>query len=123
MAKKVAKLDKRLNEMILNGRAMAAFEEFYDDNVIMEEPRTGRREGKEANRTYEQEFLDSVQQVHNVNLVSSTVENDVSFSEWSWDVTFKDGNRVQMEEVARRRWDHGHVINEKFYYAEHAAAT
>ena len=120
MAKKVAKLDKRLNDMILDGRAMAAFEEFYDDDVIMEEPRTGRREGKEINRGFEQEFFDSVEQVHNIDLVSSTVENEVSFSEWRWDLTFKDGKRIQMEEVARRRWDHGQVVNEKFYYTVEA---
>lgn len=110
-------LDEQLNSMIVKGRAMEAFEEFYDDDVVMEEPRTGVRRGKQANRRFEKEFFETVEKVHAVELVSAACEDEDSFSEWKWDISFKDGNRVNMEEVAHRQWRDGQVVREKFYYA------
>ena len=107
--------DKTLNDMILSGKALEAFETYYADDVVMEEP-TGRREGKDANRAYEEQFFASIQELHGANLVSAAVTGDTSFSEWVWDVTFKDGNRVQMEQVARRQWKDGKIVRERFYY-------
>ena len=44
------------------------------------------------------------------------VEGDRSFSEWIFDVTFKDGTRMRNEQVAARRWKDGKVVHERFYY-------
>lgn len=109
-------LDAKLNTMIIRGKGMDAFEEFYDEDVIMDEPRTGVRKGKDANREFEKKFFDSIDTVHNVELVASACEADESFSEWKWDISFKDGSRVDMEEVAHRHWDNGRVVHEKFFY-------
>ncbi len=108
--------EEKLNAMIINGKGMEAFESFYDDNVTMEEPRSGTRKGKAANREFEKKFFDSVDKIHSVKLVSSVCEGDDSFSEWKWDISFKDGKRVDMEEVAHRHWKNGRVVHEKFYY-------
>ena len=32
------------------------------------------------------------------------------------DVTFKDGNRVQMEQVAVQKWAGDQIVHERFYY-------
>lgn len=111
----VAALENKLNTMILEGKALDAFEEFYADDVVMSEP-TGRREGKAANREYEQQFFASVKEFHGAEVLSSAVEGDVSLSEWKMDITFKDGNRVVLEQIARRRWQDGKVVDERFYY-------
>jgi len=31
-------------------------------------------------------------------------------------VTFKDGNRVKMEQVARQKWVGNKIVEERFYY-------
>lgn len=111
----VQNLDKQLNDMILSGQALEAFERFYADDVVMEEP-TGRREGKDANREYEKQFFASIAEFHGATLVSAAVTGDTSFSEWVWDVTFRDGNRVKMEQAARRLWKDGKISAERFYY-------
>ena len=33
----IAELDKKLNDAILAGKALEAFEELYDDNIVMQE--------------------------------------------------------------------------------------
>ena len=32
------------------------------------------------------------------------------------DVTFKDGNRMKLEEVAVQQWDGDQIIRKRFYY-------
>ncbi|MFT5432818.1 MAG: hypothetical protein ACI9OJ_003522 [Myxococcota bacterium] len=110
-----AQNDAQLNDMILEGKLLEAFDKFYADDVTMTEP-SGVRVGKQANREYEEKFLASVQEFHGASLVSSASDNDVSFAEWVFDVTFQDGNRVKMEQTAVRRWSAGKVISERFYY-------
>jgi len=44
------------------------------------------------------------------------VNGDVSFAEWETDLTFKNGFRTEMNQVAVRRWKDGLLIHERFYY-------
>ena len=53
----VAELDKALNEAILSGKAMEAFEQYYADDVVMQENSEAPRVGKDANRKAELEFF------------------------------------------------------------------
>jgi len=72
--------------------------------------------GKAANRKREEDFVNSVQQFHGAKLLGETVNGDVSYSEWMYDVSFKGAGRVKMEQVASRRWKNGKVSHERFYY-------
>lgn len=112
----IAELDKKLNEAVLSGKALEAFEELYDEDVVMQENAEPEFRGKAVNRKREQEFFASVEAWHGGKLVSSAVNGDVSFSEWAFDITFKGGARVAMSQVAVRRWKNGKVVNERFYY-------
>ena len=110
-----AKLDAELNDMIRQGRALEAFEKFYAEDVVMMENDLAF-EGKETNRKREAEFFGNIQEVHDAGIGATAVQGDVSFCEQWFEATFKDGNRVRMEEVAVRKWKDGKVIHERFYY-------
>ena len=112
----IAELDKRVNEMVLSGKAMEAFEEFYAEDVVMQENNDAPCAGKAANRKREQEFFAMVEAWHSGNLDSSAINGDVSFSEWTMEITMKGMGRIKMNQVAVRRWKNGKVANEKFYY-------
>ncbi|MBI2451723.1 hypothetical protein HYV50_01435 [Candidatus Pacearchaeota archaeon] len=43
---------EELNNMILQGKIMEAFEKFYDENVVMQENSEEPRIGKEINRKF-----------------------------------------------------------------------
>jgi len=102
--------------MILAGQALEAFEEFYADDVVMQENADEPTRGKEANRKREEEFFAAVEEFHGAELVGSAAVGDTSYSEWMWDVTLKDVGRVKMEQVAARRWRNGKVASERFYF-------
>ena len=112
----VMELEKQLNQMILGGQALEAFEQFYSDDIVMQENNETPRVGKAANREFEEQFFSSIEEFHGATLGDVAVTGDVSFSEWTFDATFKDGNRVANPQVTRRKWSNGKVINERFYH-------
>lgn len=112
----VAASDRALNQAILSGDLLNAFEKYYANDVSMQENDAAPFVGKDVNRKREQEFINSVQQFHGAKLLAQAVNDDVSFSEWEYDVTFKGGARTKLQQVAVRHWKDGHVIRERFYY-------
>jgi hypothetical protein len=112
----IARVEAELNKMILMGRAMEGFEKFYGEDTIMQENTDPPCVGKAANREREIQFFDSIQEFHGATLGPVAVADDVSFSEWVYDITFKEGGRTKMTQVARRKWRNGLVVDERFYY-------
>jgi ketosteroid isomerase-like protein len=115
-ATSVQELDKQLNDDVLSGKAMEAFEKYYADDVVMQENSEEPRRGKAVNRKAEEEFFSSVEAFNGGSVVSSAVNGDVTFSEWEYDLTFKGGKRVKMNQVAVRQWKNGKVAHERFFY-------
>ena len=113
----ISQLDSTLNQMILEGQALDAFETYYDDDVVMREGTQPPRQGKEANRQYEQAFFGSIAEFHGAELHASAVHGDRSYSEWTFDVTLKNGSRLTNTQVAARQWHDGKVISERFFVA------
>jgi ketosteroid isomerase-like protein len=109
-------LDHELNEQILQGKILEAFDRFYAEDVIMQEHNDEPTRGHAANRAREIDFLNSVAEFHGVELKGAAVNGETSFSEWLMDLTFQGGQRVSMQQVSVRRWRDGKVIHERFYY-------
>ncbi len=112
----VSTLDKELNEMIMSGKAMDALEKFYSEDVEMQENDDAPFVGKAFNRDREVKFFSSIGEVHQLSIDSAAAGEDVSFSEWTYDVTFKGGPRVKWSQSAVRRWNNGQVVHERFYH-------
>jgi len=112
----VAALDAELNQTVLGGRILEAFDRFYADNVVMQENNTPATVGKAANRVREIKFVDSIEQFHSAAILNTAIHGNVSFSEWVMDVTFKGGVRVKLEQVSVRKWHDGQITHERFYY-------
>lgn len=112
----VEQLDRQLNDDVLSGKAMEAFEKYYDDDIVMQENSDEPRRGKAANRKAEEDFFASVEKWNSGACTASAVNGNVSFSEWEYDLTFKGGKRVKMNQVAVRHWKNGKIVSERFYY-------
>ena len=67
MSQNLEELDTKLNERILQGDILGAFEDFYAEDVVMEEDGK-KREGKDANREYEEQFVDALQEFHGAEI-------------------------------------------------------
>lgn len=113
-------LDKvtEMYNMLGKGKMMEAFEKYYAENVVMIEATGDMREGKDKNREFELQFLDSVKEMHGggVSSITSNEDAKVTMVESWMDTTFKDGNRMKMEEVAVQYWERDQIVKERFYY-------
>ncbi len=113
----IATLDSTVNQMILAGQALDAFDRYYADDVVMQEGVATPRAGKAANLDYERAFFDSIAEFHGAQLHAAAVDGDRSYSEWTFDATLKDGTRMTNTQVAVRRWANGKIVWERFYIA------
>lgn len=111
---------KNLQDLVLNGQLLDAFEKYYAEDVVMQENDHDPREGKEANRQYEEQFLGSIEEFHGAKVNSFAVNEDDGkvVAEWTWDVKFKGVPRIEMNQVSVQTWKDGRVVHEKFYYNE-----
>ena len=112
----IAALDKDLNEKILTGKAMEGFEHYYADDVVMQENADAPFVGKDFNRQREIDFFSSIAEFHGAKVEASAMSGDTSFGQWWMDVTFKNGFRAALNQVAVRKWKDGKIVHERFFY-------
>jgi len=106
-----------LYDMMDEGHVMEAFDRYYHDDVVVIEVDGERREGKDAQRTALQEWLSAVEVMHGgeTTFVTSNEAEAVTMVQSMTDVT-KDGQRMQMREVAVQQWEGDQIIQEEFFY-------
>ena len=76
-----------LNQMILQGEILDAFDKFYAEDIVMEED-GDKRVGWEANREYEEQFVNNLTEFRDAEV---------------------------FKQAAVQRWEDGKIVNEKFY--------
>lgn len=110
--------ERELNRMILEGRAMDAFEKFYAEDVVMQEGDEEPIEGKDVNRQREEEFFGNVTEFRGAEVKDVAVGDGVSMSVWSYDYTHADWGDQAYDQVAVREWnDEGRIQRERFFKA------
>jgi SnoaL-like domain len=116
MHKSVAELEGELNQALQDQRVLEAFDRFYADEVAMQENSGEPCRGKTANRERVLQWAGTVAQFHAARLIGSAVSDDRAYSEWEYDLTYKNGVRSQINQVAVRVWRNGQVVSERFYW-------
>lgn len=109
----------RLNELldyVRQGRIIDGINEFYADDVVMEEPMYGRTEGKAANLVREQHFVDSVKEFKGFAVPRMAIGEDTAFYENVMDWVGQDGTEYHLEQVSVQTWKDGKIVHERFYY-------
>lgn len=105
-----------INDMILEGKALDAFDQFYHDDVEMQENNHPPVKGKEANRQREIDFFGSITEFRGAQPLKVTVGEGTSMVEWHMDYTHKDWGARNYNQVAVQEWKDGKIIKERFYY-------
>ncbi len=110
--------EQELQQMMGQGQMLEAFEKFYAEDVVMEEATGEVFEGKDTNRKREEDWLQNMKEMHGGGVGAITVNEETGHTcSESWvDVTFKDGNRMKIEEVSVKKWQGDQVVHERFYY-------
>jgi hypothetical protein len=105
-----------LNDLVLQGKAMEAFETYYDDEVIMQENEMAPTVGKEANRKREKEFYSSILEFRSAKLLKLTVGENTTMTQWRYDYTHKHWGVRNYTQVSVQEWKNDKIIREQFFY-------
>ena len=105
-----------LNDLVLKGKALEAFEKYYHDEVVMQENESPPTIGKEANRKRENEFFSSITEFRSAKPLKITVGENISMVQWQYDYTHKDWGVRNYTQVSVQEWKEGRIIKEQFFY-------
>jgi len=105
-----------LNQMILEGKILEAFDKFYGEDVVMQDNNYPERVGKSVNRQYEEDFVNGLTAFRGAKVVNTLISDDLAVVEWWFDYTHKDYGDRNYTQLAVQRWKNGQIIEEKFYY-------
>lgn len=107
-----------LNQMILNGNIMEAFEKFYADDVVMQDNENPARQGKAECRAFEEAFVNNLTEFRGAKVRDVLISEDagVAAIEWDFDYTHKEWGDRKYTQVAVQKWKDGKIVSEKFVY-------
>lgn len=102
-AQSIRKKVNRLNEMILAGNVIEAFQEFYHPAVVMQENTQNPTVGFEENLAREKDFVAKVKwNLEKVLGIIVDEENNRSIVEWELDTFIKNGVTLRLYRRAGR---------------------
>ena len=107
-----------LDAMTAKGEMLDALGAFYCENCTFTEIADGTsRANRQAQHDHLSGFFATLKGFNGATLHSSSVGDDVTHSEWTFDMTAGDGSSIVWNEVLVRRWSDGKVVEEKYYNA------
>jgi hypothetical protein len=105
-----------LNDLVLQGKSLEAFEKYYHDDVVMQENENPPTIGKSENREREVAFYSAVTEFRGARPLKVSVGEGVSMVEWHYDYTHKDWGVKSYTQISVQEWRDGLIVREKFYY-------
>ncbi|HSN61030.1 MAG TPA: nuclear transport factor 2 family protein [Ferruginibacter sp.] len=107
---------EELNQMILEGKILEAFEKFYADDIVMQDNNYPQRVGKDENRIYEEAFVNGLTEFRGAKVVNTLLSDGIAVIEWWFDYIHIDYGVRNYNQVSVQRWKDGKIVEEKFYY-------
>ncbi|TXE14929.1 nuclear transport factor 2 family protein [Seonamhaeicola algicola] len=107
-------------KMCNENKLIECAETLYANTIICKEMPGGTdaeiTTGKQnvLNKSYQ--WLDTVETIHSCTVTTPVVAGNYFSSKMSFDVTFKDRGRIQMEEICVFEVNNGQIIFEQFFY-------
>ncbi len=114
IAQRVEALKAYINE----GKIIEAMEEFYADDVVMQENTEEPTRGLAANIEREKQFLSIVKEWKWTKWDATAINDreNISFVEYSFEFVNKEGESVVYSQVSVQRWREVRIVLERFYH-------
>ncbi len=114
-----AEVADKLVALCREGRHMEALESLYGDDIVSREMPgfPGElTEGIKAVFQKSEDWFANVKEWHGGEVSDPLVAGNHFSTKSTMDATFKDGNRVKMDEIAVYEVRDGKIVNEQFFY-------
>jgi hypothetical protein len=107
---------EELNSLVLEGKALEAFDKFYHPQVVMQENENQPTIGKEENRAREIEFFSNISEFRGAQVKGVALADNLSTVVWHYDYTHKAWGVRNYMQVSVQHWQDGLIIKEQFFY-------
>ena len=104
-----------LNDLIMQGEALEAFEKFYHKDVVIQYNDETPIKGKEANRVLKENDLKSIRELKSAKPLKVTIGEQTTMVEWELNDEHTVYGERNYTQVAVQDWNQGLVIKEKLY--------
>lgn len=112
--------NNRMHELLeffkTNPPPEAVYEQFYDENVVVQENLQSPRIGRALSIERQKLMNANVKEIHEFKIGAVLVDGDRSIVEMHLDATTQDGDRIHIEEVGLQTWKDGKIIHERYFY-------
>jgi len=105
-----------LNNLVLQGKVLEAFDKYYHDDVVMQENENTPTIGKTANKKREEEFFSSITEFRSAKPLKISTGEGFTMVQWHYDYTHKDWGVRNYTQVSVQEWKDGKIISEQFFY-------
>jgi len=107
-----------LQDYINNGKILEAMDEFYADDLVMQENSETPTTGLASNIEREKRFLATVKDWKWTKCTATAVNeaDGVSILEYSFQFIDTEGKSVTYEQATVQRWADGKIASERFYH-------
>lgn len=113
------KIAEKLVQHCREGKNVDAIEDFYADNIVSHEVKGSPHElteGKEAVLAKNQQWYNSVDTIHSIEISDPVVAGNFFSVAMMMDVTYKEHGRMKMDEVAVYEVKDEEIVFEQFFY-------
>lgn len=105
------------NELVKQGQIVDATEKYFAQNAI-----TSDFDGTKTNSKAEmvekmQGFAGAIANVNGITLHHASLNDNVSFAEFTFDFDMKDGSKILWHEIIRSVWENGQIVHEEYFKA------
>jgi ketosteroid isomerase-like protein len=110
---------EKLVQYCREGKHTQAIDELYADNIVSREVAGSPMEvveGKEAVKGKTEYWYSTVQEVHSGVVSDPIVTGNFFAVTMEMDVTYKEGGRMPMNEIAVYEVKDGQIVSEQFFY-------
>ncbi|GHM99101.1 hypothetical protein WSM22_05910 [Cytophagales bacterium WSM2-2] len=105
-----------LNDLVLQGKALDAFEKYYHEDVVMQENESLPTVGKHANLKREIDFFSAITEFRGAKPIHVTVGEGVTMVQWHYDYTHKEWGVRNYRQISVQQWKDGKIVREQFFY-------
>jgi ketosteroid isomerase-like protein len=105
-----------LNDLVLRGKALEAFDKYYHDDVVMQENDNPPTVGKALNRQREESFFAAITEFRGAHPQKVTVGEGTTMVQWHYDYTHRDWGTRHYTQISVQEWQDGKIIREQFFY-------
>ncbi len=105
------------NELVKQGRIVEATEKYFAPNAKTIDFDGTVTTDKAEMLSKMQGFAGAIANVNSITLHHTSLNDNVSFSEFTFDFDMKDGSKVLWHEIMRTVWENGRIKEEQYFKA------